>query len=212
MVQSDYIMRMIDQLSVFLAKIVFLKRNAAYEEAAAEVARAIESLLPIESDRLFAMTVDEFESFCLEQRSPESCVALFRLLNEYAEVRRGSIDILEKAFVALTAAERKGCESGKYAEAAAALLSRTETAKCTPTFLRNKFEHYERRGLYGKAEDCLLELADEGYAGVETLARDFYGRLFLKDDVELSRGNLPRIEVMEGRAFFENRLGVSLSV
>ena len=57
---------------------------------------------------------------------------------------------------------------------------------------------HESIGAFGKAEDALLALQDNGFPGAAREARAFYGRLLRLPDDELARGGLPRDEVEEG--------------
>jgi hypothetical protein len=65
------------------------------------------------------------------------------------------------------------------------------------------FEYFEAVGRFGKAEDMLYELIDEKYPDIIAEGESFYLNLLQKTDRELSDGNLPRDEVVEGLEYLQ---------
>lgn len=66
------------------------------------------------------------------------------------------------------------------------------------------FHYYESSQEYGKAEDILLQRLDQDHDSHRSVVLDegiaFYERLQEKSPEELTQGNLPLDEVLEGMA------------
>ena len=65
--------------------------------------------------------------------------------------------------------------------------------------------YYEARGRYAQAEDALFAWRATGDLASEPAGLAFFARLSALPDDELTRGNLPRAEVEEGRREFEKK-------
>ena len=83
-----------------------------------------------------------------------------------------------------------------------ALAARIEDWDLPPGPAYRLFRYLERQRRFGKAEDALFRLKDSGYPEAAREGREFYRRLADLGDEELSRGNLPRAELEEGRRQF----------
>ena len=68
-----------------------------------------------------------------------------------------------------------------------------------PCYLQKKLlQYYELKGDFARAEDILFNLAETGGNDIYEYGINFFNRLLEKANNELSKGNLPRIEVEAG--------------
>ena len=69
--RRDYILRIIDEVSRLLARVVFKRRTGATDEALQSVVQACERLFSLEADRLFQFTPDQHFVMLTEGETPE---------------------------------------------------------------------------------------------------------------------------------------------
>ena len=81
-------------------------------------------------------------------------------------------------------------------------LDSTRGGAIEPGVLRRLVGYFAARGHFARAEDALFAWLESGDEKARTEGLDFYDRLLTLDDAELERGDLPRIEVEQGRREF----------
>ncbi len=200
-------MRMIDQLSKVLARVLFLNTAREFPKSALELATATRNLLGLDRDLILVMSDDQLLELLKadDSLSGPKCYVLGMLLNEEAtlaglredhesatSLRLKSLSLLLKAY---TRSEGPVVPShpARIDELAGG-LQHTEI----PLRIRTRlFAYYESVGKYDRAENVLFDLIDQDPEQIRT-GLDFYARLKAKDDAELARGNLPRDEIEEG--------------
>jgi hypothetical protein len=210
MIEKDYIMRLIQQLVAFLAKILFNKSIKQYEQAFLHVDEALQQLLGLTLDDALTLPMAELERRLLgdEGEYAEKCFVLAELLREEGEIaelsKRQVFMILQSYERALTlyitaarADERfnDSSQHNKIRNLAKRLLEDPAfDADSCPAF----FDYYFWNGEYAKAENVLFRLLQEGPKGLMEKGRAFYANLAEKSEELLQAGGLSRQEVEEG--------------
>lgn len=69
--RRDYILRIIDEVSRLLARVVFKRRTGEPEQALQTVVQACERLFALEADKLFQFTPDQHFAMLIENEPPE---------------------------------------------------------------------------------------------------------------------------------------------
>ena len=208
MLEKDYIMRMIQQLSIVLAKIIFNKEIKNYEQALLEIDKSLNSLLGINRNKVAEMTENELFDYLdkIDGEKAEKYFVLAELLREEGEIcelnNRG--DFLtsfyyEKAFTFYIQAFRYNdtCPGENLLKlkfvAEKLLADELYEEKISSKW----FLYYERIGQNNNAEDVLFHLLDDGFLELKSKGREFYNRLLQKADKELESGGLSRQEIRE---------------
>lgn len=83
MYEADFIMRVVERLSAYLASIVFLRRSGNAEQAEAEIAEAVKQTTGQSIETVLETAQDE---------SPDRNYALFRLFYEQFEILQDAGD------------------------------------------------------------------------------------------------------------------------
>ena len=202
---TDYIMRIIEQFAAYLWAIVFNKKAENYDLALEKINEAYNGLLFLNADIIKISSVDEiiennkfnnimdkdkieiiayllFEEADILERMNEKNVVSFRYYQKSIEL-----------FLVLFG------ETGdnKYCKNIEEIILKLENYKTGNEIIMKIYEYYFRINSYGKAEDKLYELQENDYPNIENAIKEFYKILLGKDDVDLEKGNLPRKEIIE---------------
>lgn len=210
MIRNDYIMRMIEQLSIAIANIAGLKLNKRYEEGLQRANEAFKDIFGLSSD-----TIDSLDYKSLmyligfnDVSGRSKCLIVAQLLKEKADVYEAlrkydesyncqlkSMNILIEVFFA-----DKDLMSQEDIHKIDEIYNKINNYEIPRDSLFLLFKFFEVTGRYAKAEDTFFEIlgdhSDDKKVVDEGIA--FYHRLKEKDDAELIKGNLPLNEVMEG--------------
>jgi tetratricopeptide (TPR) repeat protein len=212
MFNNDYIMRMIEQLSRAIAKIVGLKDDDRMEEGQELLNTTLTGFIGLNSHTIDSLDYEEFLRILSANGglNADKCVMLSELLKLKAEFyiaqgnEDGALDLYIKSLCLYLEAllDDGSLFAEPHTGRVGALIRTLEGNRMPPNALRLLARFYELSGQYGKAEDCLFELleASQYQAGDVTEGFAFYDRLLQKDPVALEKGNLPLAEVTEGRA------------
>lgn len=224
MVQRDYILRLIEQFGQFWAALVRLRRDGQHRDALALIDQGLRQFLGLDTGAIDALSADELIGLIGLGYSPrlgrgwliDRLTVFGLLLREEGEARdalgdreRGDDRALKALQVCLAAlVEGIGTAPGA-AEAIEPLVARLAGHPLPPLTVDQLWQHYERAGLFAKAEDWLFALLDDDQAPDDLVARGlaFYERLGARDDRELLLGDLPREEVAAGAAELRARQG-----
>src|SRR5215207_11650936 len=85
--RRDYILRIIDEVSRLLARVIFKRRSGADQDALQVLVQACERLFAMEADKLFQFTPDQHFAMLTEAEAPEvgrDKVLLYAALNTEA--------------------------------------------------------------------------------------------------------------------------------
>lgn len=207
MIERDYIMRMISQLTQFLTRVLLHKSAHEFPLARRELEAAYKSMLGLSPG-----FIDEFSDEQLiemfgrdEDTKVLKCYILGCLFKEEGEMlllegdgAGSSLAFVRSLSLLLTAFTVAGNEAQEgHRTAIEALLVRLHEVEI-PVHIKEKLLTYEElSGRYDRAEDVLFELtaSDRQWVGSGLV---FYERLLKRSDHELAAGGLPRAEVLEG--------------
>jgi len=195
---------MIHQLANVLAAVLRLTKVKQYDAAAEEVQTTAKQLLGMDLRMLTTLSDTEFIHLLSvgERFDVEKCVVIAGLLKILGDVRHEQAEEEEAMRVRLTAlsmflelsCREAGALPKEYYEEVESIIKTLEPAGIPARLYKKLFGYYELQGRFDKAENILFELVAEDVSFVED-GMKFYERLQMKDDEELQRGNLPRIEI-----------------
>lgn len=213
-IERDYIMRMIDQLSKVLARILFLKTSHEFPKAAHELATASRNLLGLDRELILLMSDTQLIELLKAEDAiaGPKCYVLGMLLKEEAalasagDVKDREEGLLIKSLSLLTEAYSRsgGLVVPSHGLAIDAVCAALHGVPLPLQVNERLFTYYEATGRYDRAEDVLFDMIDQDTRHIHT-GLQFYERLGKKDDAELIRGNLPRDEVNEALRELANR-------
>lgn len=210
--RNDYIMRLIQQLGVALGQIVWRKGRAEYDEAEAIISRTALSLLGVDMTLLRRLSDEGIISLL---RRPDTAdvgpfIAAAELLAQQGDVdeARGlpdaGYDCRQKAlslFLEARLAAPEVC-GDEYRGKIDALTEQLGEYPLPPTIRRKLFAYYEETGEYGRAENVIHHMLEDGDPVAWERGSAFYARLAARSDAELEAGGLPREELEEGWVAF----------
>jgi hypothetical protein len=207
---TDYIMRLIEQFALVLARILFKKNAHEYNEALFEIGNAYGQLLGLDIGQVHLLSDDELIEWLKIGGGfdAEKCMILAALQKEEAEIielagpYNGTESSLKfyKAFSLYMEALLHDGSLGtvQVMKDIRAAAEKTDFSGAPPRLRYKLFRYLELAGDFGRAEDVLYELIRETYPDILNEGRAFYRRLLEKSDDELKTGRLPRKEAEEG--------------
>ncbi|MBN2982610.1 DUF6483 family protein [Cohnella algarum] len=208
MYDRDYLMRLINQTSVMLARIMGLKEQQKPEQALEEIdeflgkelrMRARLALGLSDSDLIGMLSVGGVPN-------PEMIGTLAAFLHEEGDLLResgranDSLPRYEKSFrlIVHVLATNGPIDGLKLEERAETLLAKLAPYEAASTTKRAAWSWLELSGKYADAENALYELF-ELKAVTSEEGNAFYDRLSELADETLAAGGLPRAELDDGR-------------
>lgn len=215
MMQKDYILRLIQQFSQVLMRILHLREAKDYEGALTYIDDVFKQTLGFSSDLINsvpdATLLAMLTSF--DTLDSEKCLLVAHLLKAEGDiyVDQGDFDTsyyrylkaLHLFLTILLLSNSAVTDPDLYLEIEE-LLHKLEDYEFPVTIKSQLFRYYERVGQYAKAEDMLFEVIeadsdeDEVEATIVEQGIAFYERLLKKKDMELAAGNFSREEAREG--------------
>jgi hypothetical protein len=208
MLRKDYIMRLIEQLGVAMARIIALKNNNQAHEALKEIEQACEKYLGLDPRVIEAASGEALLGLMSMggKFDPRRAVLLGELLKEEGELYEME-SMAERSYWGYTRSLWLFLESmnsdpavrtPENLEDTRFVLGKLARYELSPELKSRLFCYYEWNGEFDKAEDMLFDLLDrDRHAWVER-GMQFYARLGAKPDAELARGGLPREELELG--------------
>lgn len=234
MIRRDYLVRMIQELTQALARILFLKKAQNYARGLQEIESVLSRFWNLTTNQIKTFSVDQWIEQCRQEEGPmgEKLVALADLLHEQGELygldakaaQSSPLDQPPSTEAEIDSRHSLSAALGLYLEAAATpgtiisvdllekitqLIGRAEDWPLPSEVLKRLVSYYETRGMLPKAEDALFDWLDTGDPNAIKEGLAFYARLALKSDSELDRSGLPRNEVAEGRSEVLRRSGAA---
>jgi Family of unknown function (DUF6483) len=214
MIETDYIMRLVGQLTALLARLMFLKKAKEFPQALVEINTTEKSLLGVDRDLLRTLSHSQVMTLfgTDENLALPKAYVLGALLKEEADIlsREGmpeesaalalkSLDLLTDSY--LKSGNTLDPAHEKHLWEALRLLDGREL----PVPSRERlFACAEALRRFDMAENLLFELASADRRFYES-GMLFYQRLLARSDDDLTGGRLPRQEVEEGMREFERR-------
>lgn len=214
MFQSDYILRLVEQLAEAVARARRRREAGESEQFEKELGELTQAAfgMPL---ALLAQLPDE-ALFSVIQRDSEPdfdrLALLVRILCEHAQAATqgfaAPVSPLSRRALRLVAAmgvHGGGAALVPHREAIRALLARHESADGASSLLHDLWSGYEVVGEFAHAEDKLYALAAQAPGLYADAGAAFYRRLLAYDDDTLENGGLPRDEVQEGLERWQHR-------
>jgi hypothetical protein len=217
MYQRDYFLRMIEQLGMILAKILFSKEVKNYEQAQNEIDNAFKNLLKFDPDAVTSKSEKALIEMIRSGGEPaaERFLVMAELTREYAELLElrqtfpfTVTDLYVKSF-ALYLEFIDGAsdiDTSKYLQTLLEIEKKLQQEDLPLSFKSRLFRFNELIGDYAKAEDILFDILKTSPDEAKLLGEGFYDRLLQKSPQELEAGNLPYHEALEGMKTLQDRL------
>jgi tetratricopeptide (TPR) repeat protein len=218
MFQRDYIMRMIEQLGIALARILKLKEAGKFDEAEIEISKTGKMFFGIDMNFIHNFSEEGIIELLKQSDSLDAskCIVLAELLKEEGEIyeiQKG----LDKSYHSYLKSLRLYLEgltlnaqyrTNEYSSKIAFLKNKLSTYELPVPIQYKLLQYFEMIGNYAQAENILFQLIDVGEEDILDKGVAFYSRLLAKTDDELNQGNLPREEVEEGLSTLKKILPV----
>jgi hypothetical protein len=197
-----------------LVRMTGYKSKKEYPEALLDIQATGKTLLGIDRELVDQFSVPQLMQLFgsdLSVAVPKSYV-LGVFLKEEAEIRElmsdttGAEDIYGKSLSLLIETYLSSGEpiEPRHLEFTETILERLSRRSLMPDILERIFKYEEAMGHYAKAENALYAIleTDMGFAheGI-----NFYERLLTKTDEQLTAGDLPRDEILEGMNSLKRR-------
>lgn len=214
MFQKDYLMRMIEQLTLVLAKVMGLKASKEHEEIHRILNEALLDFTGLSEATIAKLGYKDLIRLMggMGEINTEKCLILAELLKQKADASVGSensiisynlyLKSLNIYLETLLSAQDSFLHRNLNMDTVHELVDYFKQFTLPQETLILLFHYYESTQEYGKAEDILLQLLDQNHGndigGVYNQGIAFYERLQEKNPEELAQGNLPLDEVREG--------------
>ncbi|MGA7669627.1 MAG: DUF6483 family protein [Nitrolancea sp.] len=221
MVERDYILRLIKQMTEALAIIFRLERGGDYLEALRVIDSTYQQLLGLDANTVASLPAEALLSLIRssgagyqgQQAVAERLTVLANLLQAEGDIYEGLGKNDESAMRRLKALDiqlgtltNEDPASTRAADSVRTLLNHLEDYELS---IRTKillWRHFEQYGDFARAEDWMYEAMEDDTAPPDMSQRAiaFYHRLLDQSDFDLVHGNLPRTEVEAGLAQVES--------
>ncbi len=206
MINRDYILRMIEQLAVFLQRALMLKDAKEYHESVAEIKKAGKVFLGLNSEAMDGLSDKDLIRLWSvgNDLDAEKCALAGQIFRTEGEIYEHQQDP-DRAVASYAKSLSLVTETINFLKEKipTELVSTVEfltihlDVDTLPLHLLKKlFTTYATVGRFSKAEDLLFEIVEEDPSFLPE-GRVFYERLLKRTDDELTKGNLPREEVVE---------------
>ncbi|OXM86438.1 DUF6483 family protein [Paenibacillus rigui] len=210
MYQRDYMMRLIQQFSEAMVKVMFQRRNRQFAEAMELLVQAMQRLLGLNSKMVQALAVKDIIALLSMQGRLDAGKGLLladmlkaegELLMDAGDERAGQAScmkalelLLEMRWMEETADLRDEVDSRIVP-----LLDATQKLRKSKAVLALLLGYYDSTGMLSKAEDTLFFMLeeDQGDPAVITQGLEMYERWLKLDVSAVEQGNLTRDELEE---------------
>ena len=207
MFENDYIMRMINRLVQVIIRIFHKIESEKIDEAHLDMKAACKRYLGLELDSLLDLSNQDLINIFSKdgEIDSEKSYIIAQMLFFEANIRDTKNDIssgelyirsLEMFLKSIPGID----EALKYDTASRIdlILLKTGEQRLSKDIYKLLIPYHEDKGEFGKAEDCIFELAEIGYEDALQIGESFYSSVLDRTDTELEHGNLSRIEAEEG--------------
>lgn len=215
MFQRDYFMRMIEQMTEVVGRLMALRQEKKQEEALTSIDELLNRQFRLSGKLIRSLSDEDIVKMMTVRGVVETAdLHAIALLMKQEAVLLDELDQPDQSYLvrikalhlfirlALLDAEPLLRTPSEEAGELAASLRRYELPQATKELM---LQWHEAEGRYDQAENVLDELFADGLLPLEE-ADAFYRRLLLLPDEKLVEGGLPRDEVVEGqRRLSDNR-------
>jgi hypothetical protein len=215
MVERDYILRLIKQMTEALAIVFKLERGGDPHEALRVVDQTYQQLLGLDAatisslppEALLALIRSSGAGYQGERAIAERLTVLANLLQAEGDIYQtlnqadnSATRRLKALDIQLAILTGEDPTSERAASSVATLLERLDEYELPPRTKQLLWQHFEQLGDFARAENWMYEALEDEHAPVGILEQsiEFYQRLLERDDADLILGNLPRSEVEAG--------------
>ncbi|MCO1600517.1 DUF6483 family protein [Desulfosporosinus nitroreducens] len=215
MYQKDYIMKMIEQLTMAIATLLGSKSKSKIDECHQMVNEALYDLTGMSEGTLLKLSHKDLISIISggKETNTEKCFALAEMLKLKADVSKDdsvrSFALYLKSlniFIELNLAQSLHVQNSY--QTINEIIDLIKPYKIPRESNQLLFQYYEFIGQYDKAEDVLFKMitANEKDEIIINEGFAFYNRLKGKTLMDLEGGNLPLDEVIEGLEVYQHLL------
>src|SRR5215471_10989883 len=208
MLRKDYIMRLIEQLGVAMARIISLKQNSQTHEALKEIEQACEKYLGLDPRVIGAASGEALLTLMSMggKFDPRRAVLLGELLKEEGDLYEME-SMADRSYWGYTRSlwlfleslnQDPSLRTPENIQDIGFLLGRLARYELSPELKSRLLAYHEWNGEFAKAEDVLFDLLERDRHTWAPQAMQFYKRLSALSDEELARGDLPRDELNQG--------------
>ena len=226
--EAGFCVAHIEDLALLIIQVTELKEKEDYKSCHDLIKEFVEDLLSTTLDEVARISYPELTDYIRQSKldSTEIYLALaevFKLEADICKIERSEADAISIYLISLslyvdTLLSDNDLIPDNYEEKINDLVNAIGFYEMTDWALLQLFKFYEMTSRFGKAEDLLFELLSMAalletksikyienkpklkWTRVEIINEgiDFYNRLLKKSAVELSKGNLPMDEAIEG--------------
>jgi tetratricopeptide (TPR) repeat protein len=213
-VHQDYVLRMIQQMTMVITRALKLRNDEEYEEALAEIQHGYSLMSGLPPSLVFGLSEEDLITFMSSQgrMNSEYCFALAELLKEeaitYEEMGESSQALprlIKSMRLYLEAIDGNPDDHLSYLDGLNAVTGLVSPYDIPPQTRSLLLPYLEMTGQYDKAENTYVawgELSSEPDAKQATLA--FYQRMLTHEDADLIVGGLTHDEVTMALADLES--------
>ena len=206
--EKDYIMKIIQQFTNAVARIMGLKAENKIEESQVVLTDTLKDFTGLNTEILEALPYEILLQRVSGQTNSEKSLILAELLYQQADIYeiKGELSRARNLYLknaniminVLLKGDNSVLEQNQ--DKVNELIEKIGLLNVPRESLLLLFQYYELTTEYAKAEDVLFELIEKAEANKDLVAKGiaFYERLLNKDQADLQKGNLPMDEVLEG--------------
>jgi hypothetical protein len=215
MVERDYILRLIKQMTEALAIVFKLERGGDLQEALRVIDTTYQQLLGLDAATIANLPSEALVGLVRSSGAGyQGGTALAERLTVMANLLQAEGDIYDamkkpdesaarrfKALdIQLAILTNEDPTSARAADSVATLLERLDEYDLAVRTKLHLWQHFEQMGDFARAENWMYEVLEDDRAPLDIVERSvaFYQRLLAREDAELILGNLPRSEVEAG--------------
>ncbi len=219
MIRRDYILRMLEEFFEILARLQPLKQGQHWNDAAGVLDDQFQRLVHAGPEAVASMSETELLARLIQgeptQVVRDKTLVLTALLKEAGEVEAGRHRLeasracyLKGLHLLLgTLATGEVEEFPDFVPRVEYFVTALDAAPLPLETQARLMQHYERAGEFGKAEDRLFAMLEDGAqdSALIDFGIAFYERLRGRSNASLEAGNLPRSELEAGLAELRGR-------